>query len=419
MTVKQGMTEYDDTITEKKLIDYINEFLLRVGMRDKVDVTFQCSYDGSVFDNTYEKLGTKFEQMIGDKKFTYTIDGFAQVSKACASFAHDRVLEILGRFDRRGIPFIGIGGESLIYGIAVGFEKMSVYTNSSGVHSDNLKNISDHKPGDCISCSFVDYSAFELSKANTRTICVTNVSRNGMRQDLCKKLDQLYMTDIVGVYCSEKYMTDLTYLKNYYILDQYEYNGIRVVHFRRVHIVSLGNNCCIAYQLQKLGLRYDRYPFDWCRYNNADQLIRCLEDGMVEFRKPTDSRKVVNGVFPIVLRNFGDTDEVSKEILVNSYGMSFPHDKREDMDGYGYRIVRMFFLRKVDYVLDCKITDDQIKKVIELLPNLRRLIIVGDVDYTSDDGRVIKIDISGIKYDHTPDAWKKDHVDWKGVVFDV
>ena len=30
-------------------------------------------------------------------------------------------------------------------------------------------------------------------------------------------------------------------------------------------IVSLGGNCSVAYQLNKLQLRYNSYPFDWCK----------------------------------------------------------------------------------------------------------------------------------------------------------
>ncbi len=47
-------------------------------------------------------------------------------------------------------------------------------------------------------------------------------------------------------------------------------------------IVSLGSNCAVAYQLDKLNLRDQAYPFDWAKIK-LDSLIQVLESGFVDF----------------------------------------------------------------------------------------------------------------------------------------
>lgn len=428
LSISPEMNNYKDSITKNILLDYINHFIKRIVIKEKIDITFQCSYDENVFDNSYENLQTKFTQWIADKQFIYTLNGFAQISEANAHFAHKKVLSLLTNLNGN---YIGVGGESLIYGIIAKFKKITVYTNSKGVHENNLINCNNSDDSNDVACHLVDYESFELSEIKEKTICVANVSRNGIRPSLCKQLNKLYITDIIGVYCSDKYEKDLKYLTNYFIVDKW-YNGmIYVIHFSRIPFISLGNTCCIAYQLQQLNLRKHRYPFDWMRYKKVDQLITCLENKFCDFDKIISS-KTPTGIFPIIEHDFieldscikdssienGQSDEldkVSTKILINKYGMMFPHDKLDNMHKYQERIFNMLNIPLVDYVIDCKITSDQIEKIISLLPNLRRLIIICDENTIND--KVIKIDVSYIMYAHTPDFWKKNHIDWFNIVF--
>lgn len=383
LTLLPGQQEYHDKITKVELLQYINDFLRKGLIVEKTDVTFQCSYLGDTFDNSFEKLGTKFKQNVGDAEFTYSIDGFAQVTERDAGFAHNNVLEMLRNYNGN---FIGIGGESLLYGIAGKFKKVAVYTNSPGVHKDNLDNGGDS--------TLVDYEKFEL-EVKEPTTCVANVSRKGLRSALCKQLNQLYVKNIIAVYCADVYKRDLADLVNYYKADVRSNGNLYVVLFKRIPLIPLGNNCSIAYQLQKLNLRVTRYPFDWMRYKKVDQLIACLENKFQGFVNIVSTKKP-SGQFYLLTGTDYKEGEISKEILVNEHGMEFPHDTREDMIRYGPRIIRMLSVPLADYVIDCKITPEQIDKISKLLPNLRKLIVVENV----------------APLEHTPDTWKKEHLNW-------
>lgn len=411
LTLHPDQKEYNDTITKRELLNYINEFLSKGLIVEKMDITFQCSYAGDVFDNTYDNTGVRFRHDVDGIEFAYTIHGFSQVTKEAADFAHGTVLRMMKdahKENRELVSFLGVGGESLIYGI-VNAESLygSIYTNSVGVHRDNLENLEnlkEHINEVCVyvipTCHLVDYRELEdyEMEVHEPTICVTNVSRNGLRRTLCKKLDQMYIREIIGVYCTDAYKDDLPNLPNYYVEEIAEGAGLYIVRLKRIPFVSLGNDCTIAYQLRELGLRDARYPFDWIRYKKVSQLITCLEDKFAKFTEIVRSR-MPGGVFYMVDVQGYKKDDESKEILINAYGMEFPHDTREEMIRYIGRIERMMKLPSVDYVIDCRITDEDMSKIKKFLPNMRRLITV---EKTTPEV-------------HTPDAWKANHMDWEKI----
>lgn len=419
LTIEPEMKSYQDDISDHRLIQYICSFLERVILTEKTEITFQCSYDGTQFDNSYEKLGTQFVQIIRDKRFIYTIDGFAQVTEDNASFAHETVLKIISEMKH---DFIGIGGEALVYGLAAGFDvglAVEFYTNSPGVYADSLTNVSKFDNGGS-KCHLVDYDNFEIPVANKPTLCVANVSRNGIRESLCSKLDQLYIRNIVGVYCSDVFNRDLAFLKNYYI-EYVESNGfVYIVHFKRIPFVSLGNTCCVAYQLQKHNLREDRYPFDWLRYKSVNQLISCLESKFSDFTVIVEKKKPF-GIFPIIADNdsnvclqFTNPEEYEKseEMFINKYGMSFPHDKLEDLHKYEKRIERMMTLELVDYIIDC--ADADVEILMKLLPNARKIIVIPKIGKDKDSA-VGRFTIRNESPSASADSWKKNNINW----FDV
>jgi hypothetical protein len=320
ITIQPEMKEYTDEITELVLIEYINNFINRVKFHKKTDVTFQCSYDLTKFDNSYEKLNIVFEQEVASVIFTYTINGFSQFNKCNADFAHTTVLNILSTL--KSNHYLGFGGESLLY-IVGKFTNINVYTNYDTVHADNLRNVrrlydeptlegttSKYETKlDKPRCYLADYDKIDVTVYKEPCVCVANISRNGIGKYLCAKIDQLYIRDIIGVYCTEKYNDDAKNLSNYYIekIESNEY--LTIVHFKRIPIISLGNTCAVAYQLQECKLREARYPFDWLRYKSADQLIRCLEEKFADFTKIVAS-KPPSGLFPIIDEDFPTDDMI-------------------------------------------------------------------------------------------------------------
>ena len=76
-------------------------------------------------------------------------------------------------------------------------------------------------------------------------------------------------------------------------------------------IISLGNNCQVAYQLRVHGLRYEAFPFDWiiCPF---EALIALIENGFENFLAPE---------YLVFVQN-----EKEKHILNTFYGIKFLHD---------------------------------------------------------------------------------------------
>lgn len=316
--------------TEPKLVDYILSF-----KRDIVppnyqkEITFQCSYDLQTCGDSYHTPDIEFTQVVYGKKYIYTIDGFAQVSRAAADFAHKTIADYLQEFrsNPQEIQIIGIGGESLIYAMLLAEicllrksnqhkPSIQIYTNSPGVHRNNLTNSTIN--GDVsadeknINCCLVDYETFEMPKQTIPTVLFANVSRNGMRRTLCKQVDQLYILDIICVYCSDSYLSDLQLLSNYYTYKSTSMGNLTVVHFKRIPLVSLGNTCVVAYQLFTHKLRTKRYPFDWIRYKSVDQLIACLSDDYARFVDFV-SEKVPIGSFVIAGESDFNIDSEQKK----------------------------------------------------------------------------------------------------------
>ncbi len=434
LTIAPGQHAYNSEINlylHDSLLRYINETIPRIPETVKpLDITFQCSYDGTILDDTYSDKQVQFKQTIANKKFVYSIDGFAQTTVEDAEFAHYHVIKCLLEASSKNKKrnYLGIGGESLQYYLCNSemYDPAVVYTNSPGVHADNLTN----DVNNLATKHLVDYPKLAKSpeiKQQKPTTCVINISRNGLRRDLATALDQPYILDIIGVYCDSAALTnDKSYLINYYV-HEFKSNGkLYIVHLKRVPFVSLGNTCCVAYQLQKHQLRTSRYPFDWLRYKNTKQLIDCLSDNFNGFTNIT-SEKAPIGVFPIIDDEFpldiSKNTNISKSIKVNSYGMTFPHDVLDDADKLKYieRIDRMRKLPVVDYVIDCAMTDEEALQLLELLPNARRLLILSEnAMYISSAGvtlqKIYRIQLNTL-YEkiHSIDTWKKDHLDFAKV----
>lgn len=417
--------------TESKLVEYIRTFIIqKYDKLTKKEVVFQSSYDLQTFGNSFDNVNQIFTQFVNNKQFIYTIDGFAQVSYKNAEFAHNTVFKFLQEFqNQHNLQTIGIGGESLIYSTMIEcINKTFIYTNSNGVHNNNLQNVQELKHfKNPIECMLVNYNQFELPIQTSATLIIVNVSKNGMRIALCKKINQPTILDIVGIYCSDAYKKDISYLNNYYIYKLATQDNLTITHFKRIPLVSLGNSCVIAYQLQVHHLRTTRFPFDWIRYKSVNQLIDCLHDKFAEFTNFI-SEKVPTGTFPVIT---GDNLDLqgninNKIVKTNKYGMSFPHDilNDNDIEKYKNRIIRLFDVPLVDYIIDCPINEIQKTHLINLLPNMRKLIIINEINsciitIQIQNGTVTekqtKLITDLTKKEHTIYAWQKPYIDWSDV----
>lgn len=103
--------------------------------------------------------------------------------------------------------------------------------------------------------------------------------------------------------------------------------------------ISLGSNCSITYQLAKLGLRTNTYPFDWCKIT-LQQLIQILEENFNDY---VESLKFVSisNLHPIFEFNLKLGNDLNQElniyeiqstnslILTNKYNIRYAHELGE------------------------------------------------------------------------------------------
>ena len=93
--------------------------------------------------------------------------------------------------------------------------------------------------------------------------------------------------------------------------------------------ISLGSNCSITYQLGKLGLRNNSYPFDWTKIS-LTQLIKILENDFydyvdtIEYKKESSSHPLIdnNDIFS----NPNPNPNPNSIIVSNIYGLIFAHE---------------------------------------------------------------------------------------------
>jgi hypothetical protein len=83
-------------------------------------------------------------------------------------------------------------------------------------------------------------------------------------------------------------------------------------------LVSLGSNCAVAYQLEKLKLRNQAYPFDWAKIK-LPSLIEVLSSDFSDYEKLSIEKYSSN--------HFALADpKLGSYILTNKYGISFAHE---------------------------------------------------------------------------------------------
>ena len=78
-----------------------------------------------------------------------------------------------------------------------------------------------------------------------------------------------------------------------------------------MNFVSLGGNCSVAYQLDKLGLRHNSYPFDWCRIK-INKLIQVLNNNFNFYEDIIFKKK-----------SFKHDNNI---IVKNNYNIEFAHE---------------------------------------------------------------------------------------------
>ena len=91
-----------------------------------------------------------------------------------------------------------------------------------------------------------------------------------------------------------------------------------------IQYISLGSNCALTYQLNKLGLRTNSYPFDWYKIS-LWQLVCVLTNIFNDFSESVKFKKFspVHNLFDIPSNKILDLDSA---IFTNKYNIQFAHE---------------------------------------------------------------------------------------------
>jgi hypothetical protein len=361
--------QYTDNITDIKLLDFINEFII-ISNKFAINMcncTFQKSQTNNLFgviadlkDLNMFKLkefsrelnchifGVLYEDIIYyftndtqfiENKMVYSINGFCQVSPQLTNFCHTLVNSLIDNLENK-LNFFGLGGESFYYYLnnKNKFDSCECYTNSIGVHTDNLTN--NKIFNDKSTLKLINYTNYKFNILNN-TFCLINISRNGLK-NLAEELLDTKILEIVYIGCSKKSMDkDIKILnKKYNIIKQYYFNQgdniLIISHLKKREIISIGSNCSVAYQLQQNNYRYNSYPFDWLKIDNLTSIIMCLKDNFKDFIPNKDIVKYTDK-FPLITNdNFPINNDIksSNVVITNKYNMTFCHDFNENLENY-------------------------------------------------------------------------------------
>ena len=189
-------------------------------------------------------------------------------------------------------------------------------------------------------------------------------------------------------------------------------------------IISLGCNCSVAYQLNKLNLKNETFPFDWSK-NNINQLIKVLENNFLDYSDSLLINKISHKH-----KNIYNNDE-SSLILKNIYNISFAHEINDNIDSFkeklNRRISRFKNLNSEEIIfirIELSPINDSYKnkiiKLCELLNNYSNnytlKLIIKNTIYLSDLD-LIKYNIKIYYFDDFDSDWMMNKINWFNVLF--
>lgn len=211
--------------------------------------------------------------------------------------------------------------------------------------------------------------------------------------------------------------------------------------------ISLGSNCSITYQLTKLGLRKQAYPFDWTKITLC-QLIQILSENFDDYSESLEFVSISN-IHPIMELDLemynSDPNSNSKPnsnsepssissgslILTNKYKIKFAHELGEkyQLDEFKNKLtkrVQRFMELKNKYICFIRIELSPLNKswylnIIKLHTLLSKyssnfklgLIICSESEFVFPSPSPSNILV--YKFDEFDPNWKMDGIDWQNI----
>ena len=302
-----------------------------------------------------------------------------------------------------------IGGESYMYSLILNSNISYHYTNSKSIYDDCNKN------NNKIINNLVDYNKI-INLPNTN-YCIINLST--LNKNLLLELNKNIYSKIIIISCHhDDFWKKIQYLSNYKIINRKKFICDTLKYFITVNIliyknnyISLGGNCSVAYNLNRLNLRNKAYPFDWCKIS-IKQLVNVLSNNFKDF----DKVEVVK-----LSSNHLDFD-TNKEtyILKNKYNITFAHEilEKYQMNIFQNKLLfRMnnfiqlknpIFVRLEQNKVSIKDIDSLINELDKYFRNYKIIIISKyDIFIENPNIVIIKLDTDYIDWKYSNFNWNK------------
>jgi len=310
----------------------------------------------------------------------------------------------------------GIGGESYLYGKYCNF-----YTNSISIYNDYIFNggrLPEFKFPLCRlqynKCSLIDYNNDNIKLIEGLTII--NMSR--LNKNIMKQVNKSVSNKLIIINCHHKdfwnkvkLLTNYKLIKREKIVDYKLRYFITVNIFLRKSIISLGGDCSVCYQLNKLGLRNKSYPFDWCKMS-LNNLINIMENDFKDFER-------------VELKRYSQNHK--SYILKNDY-VEFAHEvlEKNKIDNFSQRLkIRVERFKRLKNPVFINIENKIIKnkamykskwlkliKLLRLYFNNFKIILLSNINPEIDEIRFKY-------YGEKTEDWKKDNINWREIIYNI
>lgn len=361
-----------------------------------------------------------------NNKLVFISNNSFKQNKSIASVIRKYVNEILN-YDN----IISIGGEGYLIGLTNSKIKTIMnYTNSKSIYDDANFNNQFYKK--IKENNLIDYNKINGIK-NSDSLLINLAKLN---QNLMMTINKNIYKEIIIINCHhDDFWKKILLLTNYKLTSRKQFLtnnffvSVSVLKLKETNtFISLGGNCAIAYQLKQLGLRYNSYPFDWCRMS-VNKLNNVLENNFEGFSNIQINKfSMCHTIYDdLLLENQGSY------IVKNKYNISFAHeiktDNNEELIKFKETLERR--INRFRELKDKKITfiilnqENKEYNIGILIKNLKlyfnnfKLIYLGTnkVKYS---GNLSQKDIQNFKYVNIDMEkwidWKYSNLDWNTII---
>lgn len=207
--------------------------------------------------------------------------------------------------------------------------------------------------------------------------------------------------------------------------------SIIIIKINLMEYISLGSNCSVTYQLNKLGLRTNGYPFDWAKVSLI-QLINVLSNNFddfsesIEFKKKSLSHKIIE-------YNNGESNDSCSILVSNKYGIIFAHElaSKYEIDEFkskiNMRIERFCDLstnpiqipipnRFIRIELN-PIKSNWVSQIYQLVDLLDKIVLSYELILVINSSTQYKFppNVKIFQFNNFSSDWKMDELDWENI----